>query len=472
MALKQICGTQNVLEAAKTRIRNVFANGVPVYLSFSSGKDSLCLSHLTCELILAGEIDAKQLTVIFIDEEGLYKSMLEAAYRWRKIFLSVGAKFEWYCLEVKQCSTLNKLENTESWITWEKAKRDVWMREPPPFAITDHPLVPYAGCCNYQTFCSNRTRDGIQIIGLRATESLQRLRTISMTTRQKSNVYPIYDWHDTDVWYYIKEHNLEFPEIYIRLYEAGCSRQRLRLCSFFGDTTVVGLKWVAETDPELWQAIERRYPNAYLVLLYWDSEMFRRQTRQRRQLEGDDNTDYKAKLYDVLFTNTDKYNIPADTDLLVWRSSIKKYSQFFTPQLYKKAYESLLAGDPKKRSLRAIVNAAASNIKAESQTSHSDNAIPPPVDYKAKLYDLLFANTASYNIPADTAPLLSEWRRLIRDFGAYMSDKLFKESYEAILAGDPKKRTFRAIYHHAFDAFAKTNRKEQADRDRFIQTAK
>lgn len=32
----------------------------------------------------------KQLTVMFID----YKSMLEAAYRWRKIFLSVGAKFE------------------------------------------------------------------------------------------------------------------------------------------------------------------------------------------------------------------------------------------------------------------------------------------------------------------------------------------------------------------------------------------
>ena len=32
----------NVLQAAKIRIRNVFANGCKIYLSFSSGKDSLC----------------------------------------------------------------------------------------------------------------------------------------------------------------------------------------------------------------------------------------------------------------------------------------------------------------------------------------------------------------------------------------------------------------------------------------------
>ena len=275
MAVKRIYGTQNVLDAARTRIKNVFSNGVPVYLAFSSGKDSLCLSHLTCELILAVEIDAKQLTVIFIDEEGLYKSMLEAAYRWRKIFLSVGAKFEWYCLEVKQCSTLDKLSHSESWITWEKAKRDVWMREPPPFAITEHPLVPYAGACNYQTFLDRLCNDGIRLIGLRTSESLQRLFAVSAMGSRTNMVYPIYDWTDSDIWLYIKEHNLQFPEIYIRLYEAGCNKRNLRLCSFFGDTTVVGLKWVAETDPELWQAIERRDPNAYLVLLYYDSETLR-----------------------------------------------------------------------------------------------------------------------------------------------------------------------------------------------------
>ena len=159
--MKRIYGTQNVLDAARQRIKNIFANGVPVYLSFSSGKDSLCLSHLTYDLILRGEIDAKQLTVIFIDEEGLYKSMLEAALRWREKFLRVGAKFEWYCLEVKQVCVIDKLSATESWITWDKSKRDLWMREPPPFAITEHPLLHYPGEMNYQTFCIRRTADGI-----------------------------------------------------------------------------------------------------------------------------------------------------------------------------------------------------------------------------------------------------------------------------------------------------------------------
>lgn len=333
MALKKIYGTQNVLEAAKHRIRNVFANGLPVYLSFSSGKDSLCMAHIVYSMILSGEISAKQLTVIFIDEEGLYKSMLEAAYRWRKIFLSVGAKFEWYCLEVKQVSLLDNLSATESWITWEKSKRNVWMREPPPFAITEHPLVPYAGYCNYQTFCMKRTADGISLIGLRGTESIQRLKALAMQKTERQLVYPIYDWKDDDVWLYIKENNLEFPEAYIRLYEAGVPRNKLRLCCFFGDSSIAGLKWVAETDPDLWEKIERRYPNAYLVMLYWDSEMFKRQTRKRTKLESaEEKIDYRAKLIDILFLNTDKYNIPPDTAgyLKCWRRLCSSYGEYMS----------------------------------------------------------------------------------------------------------------------------------------------
>lgn len=376
--MKRIYGTQNVLEAARQRIKNIFANGLPVYLSFSCGKDSLCLSHLTYDLILRDEISAKQLTVIFIDEEGLYKSILEAAYRWREKFLRVGAKFEWYCLEVKQVCVIDMLSASESWITWDKSKREVWMREPPPFAIMEHPLVPYAGYCNYQTFCVNRTRDGIQMIGLRAAESIQRLKALAYVTKERREKYPIYDWKDNDIWLYIKENRLEFPEAYIHLYEAGAPKGRLRLCCFFGDSSIAGLKWVAETDPELWWKIERRYPNAYLVLLYWDSEMFKRQSRRRTEMEEDSE----------------------------------------------------------------------------------------PQDYKAKLYDLLFLNTQNYTIPPDTFKLLKNWRRLVCALGEYMSSKLFKQSYEAILSGDPKERSFRGIYTQAFSEFSNQSRKEQARRDK------
>jgi predicted phosphoadenosine phosphosulfate sulfurtransferase len=41
----------DVLTAAKQRIRNIFANGLPVYLSFSGGKDSLVLADITAKLV-------------------------------------------------------------------------------------------------------------------------------------------------------------------------------------------------------------------------------------------------------------------------------------------------------------------------------------------------------------------------------------------------------------------------------------
>ena len=178
-----------------------------------------------------------------------------------------------------------------------------------------------------------------------------------MSSAEGGKFYPIYDWKDTDVWRYIKERNLEFPDIYMRLYEAGVRKNQLRLCAFFGDCGTQGLRWVAETDNDLWQRIERREPNAYLVLLYWDSEMFRRSTNKRRQMEADEEKkDYRALCKDILFLNTDKYMIASDTRkyLRNWRSLFIKTYGVATDKHYKRMYEGLLYGDPKNRILRIL----------------------------------------------------------------------------------------------------------------------
>lgn len=169
--------------------------------------------------------------------------------------------------------------------------------------------------------------------------------------------YPIYDWADSDVWLYIKERNLEFPEIYMRLYEAGVHKNALRLCAFFGDTSTQGLRWVAETDNDLWERIQRREPNAYLVLLYWDSEMFRRSTRKRRELEADtEQKDYKALCKDLLFLHPERYTIAKDTLSHIdhWRGLFIKTYGIAEQKHYKTMYEGLLYGDPKMRILRIL----------------------------------------------------------------------------------------------------------------------
>lgn len=359
MPIRKIEGSMDVLTAAKLRISNAFSNGCKVYLSFSSGKDSLCMSSLVYDMILSGEIDPKLLTVVFIDEEGLYPSMVDAAERWRKKFMSVGVSFQWHCLPFKQVSVIDHLSSSESWITWEPGKEAVWMRQPPPYAIMESPHIQRPGQMNYQTFCRIAFSDGLQMVGLRTAESLTRLNAVAHLNYDKIGAcfYPIYDWKDRDVWLYIKERNLEFPEIYMRLYEAGVKKNALRLCAFFGDCGTQGLRWIAETDHDLWERIERREPNAYLVLLYWDSEMFRRSTNKRRKLEAEqEEKDYRALCEDLLFINTDRYTIAKDTRARLnnWRGLYKKTYGIAKQHHYKKMYEAILYGDPKSRVLRIL----------------------------------------------------------------------------------------------------------------------
>ena len=337
----------DVVQAARLRIRNVFSNGVPVYMSFSAGKDSLCMSHLVYDQIMQGRIDASLLTVVFIDEEALYPSMEAMTLRWRKRFLSVGAQFRWYCLPLKQISVLRQLQNSESWITWEPGKEDCWVRTPPPWAIRSCPYLEYVGQMTYQDFLTKITRDGIQMTGVRASESVQRLQYIArMETKEhglsKRNIIaPIYDWKDNDIWLYIKEHDLDFPEAYMDLYRVGTPKPRLRLSNYFASESIAGL---------------RQEPNAYLTLLYWDSEMFHRSTRKRRQMEGEVQKDYKAILTEMLLKHPEKYFTNPGTYRVAmqYRRFFIKSANMMTPKSMRTMHDALVAGDPKLRSLRAL----------------------------------------------------------------------------------------------------------------------
>jgi len=360
--IKQKVGTMNVVEAAIGRVQNAFNNGVKVYLSFSAGKDSLCMSYIVYSLIKEGKIDPKQLTVIFIDEEALYPSMEQMAIRWYKRFTDVGAEFRWYCLPFKQVSILRHLQNEESWITWEPGKEADWVRQPPPWAITSDPALHYPGEMNYQTFCKIALHDGIHMVGVRAMESIQRMKYLARSKMDGTSggmykVFPIYDWKDSDVWLFIKEHNLDFPESYMDLYAIGQNKGNLRMCNYFAAESIAGLRQIAEIDPQLWDKIERREPNAYLTLLYWDSEMFKRSTRKRAKLEAEqDKKDYKALLKDMLFRDFDiNFTTHARRRVaLQYRRMYIKMDGYLQPKHYKKMFECLQAGDPKMRSIRAI----------------------------------------------------------------------------------------------------------------------
>ena len=349
MAVKRISSDIDVVTAARQRIKNVFSNGVPVYLSFSGGKDSIVLADLTYKLIQAGEINPSQLTVLFVDEEAIFDSIEATTKAWRKKFLLAGAKFQWWCIEVKHFSCLNELSSDETFVCWDRRKRDVWVRQPPPFAIRNHPqLRPRID--NYQSFLPRVTMDGIMITGVRAAESIQRLQYMAALNMGAkgitgtNTIYPIYDWKTADVWLYLRDQRIEVPEVYLQMYQVGVNRNQLRVSQFFSVDTVPVLVHLGEYDPSLMERVLRREPNAYLAMLYWDSEMFHRTTRKRRELEGEDTKDYRALLKEMLFVRPgDFFNTEHK------RKIAKQYRKMFIqmdgmarPRDYKKMYGGLL----------------------------------------------------------------------------------------------------------------------------------
>lgn len=351
----------SVLEAANKRIKNIFSSGLKVYLDVSGGKDSIVMMSLVYDLCKSGEIDPKQLEVSFIDEEVIYDDVIRICEQWRKRFLLIGAKYHWYTIEHRNNNCFNALENNESFIPWDRYEEQNWAHPKPAFAESESPyLVPRTE--NYQDFLHRAHADGISIIGVRAAESHVRMVYIA-TVNSKGGVsgnrimYPIYDWKDSDVWKYIKDKNLDFPDVYLRMYEAGVSKRQLRVCNLFAIDTCAALVHMFEVYPDLWEKVLRREPNAYLVRLYWDTEMFHRQTRKRKALtEGiKDETDYKAKLIEVL-NNPKKYfrNAHALEVAHQYRNLFVKDANIMTEDDFRKMYQALMAGDTKMRTFRTL----------------------------------------------------------------------------------------------------------------------
>ena len=360
MAVKRCASTMDVVQAAEMRIRNVFSNGLPVYMSFSAGKDSLCLAQLCMNLAQRGEIDMSNLTVQFIDEEAIFPCMEAKAKEWRKKFLLMGAKFEWFCLEVKHFNCFNQLTNDETFICWDSTKQDLWVRQPPPFAIRTHPLLnPRTDA--YQDFLPRTELDGIGMIGIRTAESIQRLMNIASmfragkTMTETHQVFPIYDWKDSDVWLYLRQEQVDIPDIYLYLWQSGTRKNGLRVSQFFSVDTARSLVKMNEYYPDLMDKVIRREPNAYLAALYWDSEMFGRSTKARRELEDEAPKDYKAELMELV-THIDKYFETAHQKRIArrYRDFFFKVSTFADAEDYKHIYEALIGGDPKERNLRAL----------------------------------------------------------------------------------------------------------------------
>lgn len=355
MALKTRKADRNVVEYARKRIKNIFSTAPKVYLSTSGGKDSICLMHLIYSLIKEKKIDPSKLVIRFIDEEAMFDDVINIVKKWRKRFIKTGAKFNWYCLQLKHFNCLNSLSSDESFIMWDSNEKENWVRDMPEFAVTYHPAAREK-IDRYQQFLTRISKDGVTLIGIRMSESVHRLYNMATVLRNKggyskdNKAFPIYDWKTSDVWLYIKKNDLEFPHTYIDLYRCGTSKNLLRISEFFSIDTARILQKLERYQPGLMERVIKREPNAYMASIYWNTEIFRRPKGHEK--DKDRYTDYKKATFKLLkkLKNENK----KETERKGIRTLMLRYGGVMKKKHWKKAYLILKAGDVKNRAWRAL----------------------------------------------------------------------------------------------------------------------
>lgn len=276
----------NVLDAARERISWTFDNFPRIYVSFSGGKDSTVMLHLVMdEAIKRG----RNVGVLFVDLEGQYKLTIDHIQDMYDLYSDYTEPY-WIALPIHLRNAVSTYQH--HWISWQPEAREAWIRTPPEMAIVDQSyfsfykykmefeeLVPefgnwYGG--DKLTAC---------FVGIRTGESLNRWRTIAGHGKKWDfdgtrlnwtnyvgqtlwNIYPIYDWVETDIWAYHGKTGKPYNTLYDRMYQAGLTLHQMRICQPYGDDQRKGLWLFHLIEPQTWARVVARVNGANSGSLY------------------------------------------------------------------------------------------------------------------------------------------------------------------------------------------------------------
>jgi predicted phosphoadenosine phosphosulfate sulfurtransferase len=272
----------NVLEAARQRIAWTFDQFERIYVSFSAGKDSTVMLHLVMEEAIRRQ---RRVGVLLVDLEGQYKLTVDHALACFHQYRDWIDPY-WVCLPIHLRNAVSQFDS--HWICWEPGKEEAWIRQPPAKAITDPAAFPfYHHAMEFEEFVPAfgdwyaQGQTAACFVGIRSRESLNRWRTIaghgakfddrnytSLISPSVCNIYPIYDWHETDLWTYHAKTQTPYNRLYDRMYQAGLTLPQMRICQPYGDDQRKGLWLFQVIEPETWARIVARVNGANAGALY------------------------------------------------------------------------------------------------------------------------------------------------------------------------------------------------------------
>lgn len=269
---------ENVLDAARRRIRFVFDHYENIIVSVSGGKDSTVLAHLA---LVEAAARGRRIGIHFLDEEVVYQSSVEQVDKLMSLFPS-ATKRMW--LQVPFHLT-NSTSLTDGQLrAWEPGEHKLWMRPKREDAIKARPWTPEQETIRDKTKgfgfydaidafarCHHNTAF---LVGLRAAgESPNRWRAVTKnpvmvggkkvywgTGREQGNVtlYPIFDWVFGDVWRYIHDERLPYSKIYDLQFKKGYAVTEMRISSFIHERAFKSIVDLPEFEPKTYAKLQKR----------------------------------------------------------------------------------------------------------------------------------------------------------------------------------------------------------------------
>lgn len=268
----------NVLDAANDRIEQIFKFFPVVYLSFSGGKDSGVMLHLTAQK--AREL-GRRVGVLIVDLEAQYKMTIDHIEQMIDEYSDVIDLY-WVALPIALRNAVSVYE--PKWMCWDPACKSSWVREPNKKSIVDENFFPFfERGMEFEDFVPkfgewySNGKPTACLVGIRSDESLNRYRTISSKKKKTFggrcwttqiygtnvfNAYPIYDWRTEDIWRFFGKTKLEHNKLYDVMHQAGLTIHQQRICQPYGDDQRKGLWLYHVIEPETWARVVSRVSGA------------------------------------------------------------------------------------------------------------------------------------------------------------------------------------------------------------------
>ena len=269
----------NVYEAFQNRMEYIFQEFENIYVSFSGGKDSGLLLNLVLDYMKKHSMH-KKLGVFHQDFEAQYSVTTQYIESTFEKNLDLIEPY-WICLPM---ATRTALSNYEMyWYPWDDTKEDIWVRPMPdkPYVInlSRNPFYYYQYRMHQEKLAKQFGRwykdihgggKTVCLLGLRATESLQRYSSIvnkkygyngtCWISKMFKDVWcasPLYDWAINDVWTANYKFKYDYNQIYDLYYKAG-----------FNDYAKDSLHLYRVLEPDTWGKLLGRVQGANFTSIY------------------------------------------------------------------------------------------------------------------------------------------------------------------------------------------------------------